>query len=178
MDWMTTEHTVRLRPLEPGHREKTREWANDPELMRLLNRDRPVSQGEHEQWFATLKERKDCTYFAIETVPDGIHVGNIWLWNIEPRHRRAEVRIVIGTDYTGQGVGTQAIVGLCDYAFEQLELHKLYAYVLAINPRARRAFEKAGFLLEGTLCEDRWTGDGFVDVYLFGKLRRREAAKA
>ncbi|HSE30639.1 MAG TPA: GNAT family N-acetyltransferase [Pyrinomonadaceae bacterium] len=175
---MTTRHTVRLRPLELRHREKTRKWVNDPELMRLLNRERPVAQQEHEQWFAALKERKDCTYFAIETVADGIHVGNIWLWNIEPRHRRAEVRIVVGTDYTGKGVGTQAISRLCDYAFEQLELHKLYAYVLAFNPRARRAFEKAGFVLEGTLSEDRWTGEGFTDVYLFGKLRRREALKA
>ena len=26
--------------------------------------------------------------------------------------------------------------------------------------------------LEGTLREDRWTGDSFTDVYLLGKLNR------
>ena len=41
------------------------------------------------------------------------------------------------------------------YAFEQLGLHRVYAYVLAFNPPARRAFEKAGFALEGTLRDDR-----------------------
>lgn len=167
---MITGETVWLRPLEHRHLEKTLEWANDPELMRLLNRARAVSKGEHEQWFASLGERKDCRYFAIETIPQAIHVGNIWLWNIEPQHRRAELRIVMATDYTGKGAGTEAITRLCSYAFEQLNLHKVYAYVLAINPRARRAFEKAGFVLEGTLQQDRWTEDGFTDVYLLGKL--------
>ena len=166
---MNAAQTVWLRPLERRHLGKTLEWANDPELMRLLNRARTVSETEHEQWFAALQKRDDCSYFAIETA-DGNHVGNIWLWNIEPRHRRAELRIVMDHMHTGKGAGTEAIRRLCNYAFEQLNLHKVYARVLALNPRARRSFEKAGFVLEGTLHEDRWTGAEFADVYVLGKL--------
>src|ERR1051325_499836 len=139
--------------------------------MQLMNRERPVSESEHEQWFATLKGRNDCRYFAIER--DDTHVGNVWLWNIEPKNRRAELRIVIDHAHTDKGVGTEAITRLCDYAFAQLDLNRVYAYVLAINPRARRAFEKAGFELEGTLREDRWSGDAFTDVYVLGKLSHR-----
>jgi len=169
---MITGETIALRPLELCHLDKTREWTNDPELMRLLNRAFPVSESEHERWFAALGERKDCIYFAIETNAHSTHVGNIWLWNIELRHRRAELRIVIGDKaHIGRGAGTEAITILCNYAFERLDLHKIYAHVLAINPRARRAFEKAGFILEGTLREDRWSGDSYTDVYLLGKLR-------
>jgi len=79
----------------------------------------------------------------------------------------------MGLDSTGKGAGTEAISRLCDYAFERLNLHKVYAYVLAINPRARRSFEKAGFVVEGTLREDRWTGESFTDVYLLAKLNHR-----
>jgi UDP-4-amino-4,6-dideoxy-N-acetyl-beta-L-altrosamine N-acetyltransferase len=175
---MNTAPTVCLRPLERRHLDQTLEWANDPELMRLLNRAQTVSKSEHEQWFAALKERTDCSYFAIETVEHAAHIGNVWLWNIEPRHRRAELRIVMGREHTGTGAGTEAITRLCDYAFEQLGLHKVYAYVLAINPRARRAFEKAGFELEGTLREDRWTGDAFTDVYLLAKLSHTKGTKS
>jgi len=160
--------SVLLRPLERRHLEKTLEWANDPELMRLLNRAHTISREEHEQWFAGVQKRGDCCYFAIET--DGNHTGNVWLWDIDGRHRRAELRIVMDLDSTGKGAGTEAIRQLCDYAFERLNLHKVYGYVLAINPRARRSFEKAGFVLEGTLREDRWTGSEFTDVYLLGKL--------
>src|SRR3954447_16950842 len=100
--------SVRLRPLERRHLEKTLEWANDPELMRLLNRAHTVSRDEHEQWFDALQKRKDCCYFAIESV-DGTHLGNVWLWDIDSRNRRAELRIVMGLDSTDKGAGTEAI---------------------------------------------------------------------
>src|SRR6185369_11845354 len=169
-------NTVRLTPLERRHLDKTLEWANDPELMRLLNRAHTVSREEHEQWFDALQKLEDCCYFAIENL-ESKHLGNVWLWDIDQRHRRAELRIVMGLDEAGKGAGTEAISRLCDYAFERLNLHKVYAYVLAINPRARRSFEKAGFVVEGTLREDRWTGEGFTDVYLLAKLLSRKDAK-
>jgi diamine N-acetyltransferase len=164
---------VTLRALERSHLDRTRSWANDPELARLLDRFRPISDVEHEQWFASLERKDTCLYFAIET-NDGParHVGNVWLWDIDPRHRKAEVRIVIGDrEVAGQGVGTEAIDLACTYGFQRLNLHRLYACVLEINPRARRAFEKAGFLLEGTLRQDRWVDDRYVDVFVLGRMR-------
>lgn len=169
---MIAGETVSLRPLERRHLEKTRLWANDPELMRLLDRARPVSETEHERWFAHLHDGDDRAYFVIETNDEARHVGNVWLWQIDWRHRRAELRIIIGeAEQTGRGVGTEAINLMCNYAFGPLNLHKVYAYVLGTNPRARRAFEKAGFVLEGTLREDRWAGDAYTDVFLLGRLR-------
>ena len=172
-----SDQTVWLWPLDRRHLDKTLEWANDPELMRLLNRAQTVSRDEHEQWFAGIQKRQDCCYFAIESV-EGKHLGNVWLWDIDQRHRRAELRIVMALDHAGKGVGSEAISRLCDYAFQRLNLHKVYAYVLALNPRARRSFEKAGFVLEGTLREDRWTGESFVDVYLLARHFSRNDAAA
>lgn len=164
---------VTLRPFERRHLGATRAWANDPQLMRLLDRARPVSEVEHEQWFATLHERTDSLYFAVETTDDAArHVGNVWLWGIDWRHRRAELRILLGAAADqGRGLGVEAISLLCAYAFERLNLHKVYAYVLGTNPRARAAFEKAGFQLEGTLREDRWAGDAYTDVHLLARLK-------
>jgi RimJ/RimL family protein N-acetyltransferase len=82
------------------------------------------------------------------------------------------VRIVIGeASAAGRGLGTESIGLLCDYAFQRLNLHKVIAYVLEINPRAKRAFEKAGFTCEGTLKADRWVDDRYTDVHILGRLR-------
>jgi diamine N-acetyltransferase len=168
---MITGETVSLKPLERRHLDATRAWANDPELARVLDRASPVSEAEHERWFATLHERSGCVYFAIERNEDGAHIGNVWLWDIDGRHRKAEIRIVVGApEGQNRGMGTEALELLSTYAFERLHLHKVYAYVLAINPRALRAFEKAGFSVEGILKADRWAGSGYTDVYLLGKL--------
>ncbi len=69
-----------------------------------------------------------------------------------------------------RGLGSEAVNLLATWGFEALGLHRVYAYVLAINPRAQRAFEKAGFRTEGLLRGDRWSGDMPVDVYLVARL--------
>ena len=158
-----------LCPFDRRHADQTRAWVNDLELARLLDRARPVSDADHERWFATINGRDDCVFFAIES--GGQHAGNVWLWGIDPRHRKAEVRILIGTSqHQGKGLGSEAILLLAKFAYERLNLHRLYAYVLGTNSRARRAFEKAGFELEGVLRQDRWVGDQFADVCFLGTM--------
>lgn len=162
-------NNVTLRPFDRRHAEQTRVWVNDPALACLLDRSRPVSDADHDQWFASITGRDDCVFFAIET--NGEHAGNVWLWGIDARHRKAEVRILIGpNEHHGKGLGSTSIALIADYARDRLNLHRLYAYVLSINPRARRAFEKAGFALEGILRQDRWVGDRFADVFLLGRM--------
>ena len=168
---MTSGPRLHLCPLDRRHLTATRTWANDPQLCRLLDRAKTVSEAEHEAWYASLAQRKDVEMFAIETVADGTHIGNIWLWSIDTRHKKAEVRVVIGENiHQGRGLGIEAIELISAYARDSLNLHKLFAYVLSINPRALRAFEKAGFIVEGNLKQDRWSADGYVDVTLLGKI--------
>lgn len=162
---------VRLVPLAPSHKVQMRTWANDPEIARLMDRARPVSEAEHEAFFEAIAHRDDCAFFAIELVDDHTHIGNVWLWSIDRRHRKAELRIVIGaTAARGKGAGSEAIDLLCRHGFQQMNLHRIYAYVLSINPAAKRAFEAAGFAQEGILRDDRVSGDRFVDAYLLARL--------
>jgi RimJ/RimL family protein N-acetyltransferase len=163
---------LRLVPLERPHLDQTRTWANDPLLMRLMDRQHPVSPAEHETWFASVVSGGDCAYFAIETVDDDVHIGNVWLWNIDRRHAKAELGVVIGEESArGKGMGAEAIDLLCRHAFERRGLHRIYAYVLSINPAARQAFERAGFVLEGTLRDDRQADGRFVDAYLLARVQ-------
>jgi RimJ/RimL family protein N-acetyltransferase len=162
---------VLLQPFERRHAIRTLAWTNDPELSALLNRVRAVAADEHERWFTNLHDRDDTKFFAIELEPDRRHVGNVWLADIDRRHRKAEVRIIVGErDAMNRGVGTAALDLAARHAFDVLALHRVYAYVLALNPRARRSFEKAGFTLEGTLRDDRWSIDRFVDVFVLGRM--------
>ena len=169
---MSAPPAVRLVPLGPEHLARTRAWANDPELMRLMDRAQPITEIEHSAWFASLSTRDDCAYFAIE-LDERRHVGNVWLWAIDHRHHKAELRIVVGdASARDHGVGREAIRALAQHAFDALGLHRVYAYVLAINPRAKRAFEQAGFAEEGLLRHDRQTPDGYVDAWLLALVAR------
>ena len=163
---------VRLRAFEPADAERYRAWVNDPEIAGLIDRAGPVTRAEHEAWYRALVASPAASVFAVDRLGDGALIGVAWLYAIHPRHRRAEVRIVIG-DRTawGGGYGTDALRVLVRIAFGPLQLEKLWADVLATNPRAAGAFERAGFKREGLLLGDRVQGDGRVDVIRLGILR-------
>lgn len=119
---------------------------------------------------AHVAGNQSAVWFSIEA-PDGTYVGNIWLWDLHWRYRRAEVRVFVAhPQYQHRGIGTAAIAAIAKYAFETLGLHKLYAYVHVSNEGSRRAFENAGFWLEATLREDAYREGSFTDVIRFARI--------
>lgn len=62
---------MRLCPLGRSHIANTFEWVNNYELGRTMDRARPVSEFEHEEWFKRLVTRQDCMYWAIENREGG-----------------------------------------------------------------------------------------------------------
>jgi RimJ/RimL family protein N-acetyltransferase len=164
----TSSEPIDLVPLALRHKAATLQWMNDAQMMPLLNRLNIITSDEHDGWFSSLPGRIDVAYFAVEHAGTRRHIGNIWLHSIE-RLRSAEVRIVLSPDMHSRRVGQTAISLLSRYAFGEMRLQRLYAYVLATNPRARRAFEKAGFGVEDTLKAERWTGTSFVDAWLLAR---------
>lgn len=163
---------VRLRPFEREDAERYRAWVNDPEIARLIDRAGPVTKGEHEAWYRTLVASPSAAVFAVDRLIDRTFIGLVWLYDIHPRHKRAEVRIVIGERSAwGGGFGTDALRVLVRVGFGPLGLEKLWADVLATNHRGVGAFDRAGFAREGILRADRVQGTDRVDVIRLGILR-------
>ena len=61
---------------------------------------------------------------------------------------------------------------LTGYGFVQLGLNRISLGVFDFNPRARRAYEKAGFVAEGTEREALRHGDGWIDPTVMSVLAR------
>lgn len=166
---------IALVPLGEEHLERWRSWINDEEIAGLLDRNmQPVAADEHREFFRRNVVDNPCAaWFAIVEQRDARHVGNVWLWNIDRRHKKAEVRIVVGErDRWSTGLGRNALAKITDYGHRVLGLHKLYAYVMERNPRARAAFERAGYTVEATLEEEAlWKGI-FQAVFRMSHIER------
>src|SRR5262245_5536021 len=168
---MYTGARVTLRPFERADAERYRAFVNDPEVARLVDRARPVTAAEHTRWYEQLIASDTSVVFAIDD-PELGFIGAAWLYDIHWRHRRGEVRIVIGERKAwGGGRGTDALRVLAQVAFGPLNLEKLWADVLVTNPRAAAAFARAGFAREGVLRGDRVVDGQRVDVLRLGLLR-------
>ena len=161
---------LRLRAIERSDIPAFVHWFNDPEVIRHLTLYMPMSQAEEERWFEQHLGDQQRHVFGIETT-DGQLIGNIGLEAINWKDRKAELGIVIGEkEYWGQGYGTEAIKTLLEFAFRQMNLHRVSLRVFDDNERARRCYEQCGFKLEGRLREAEFSDGRYRDELVMGIL--------
>ncbi|MDB5042079.1 MAG: GCN5-related N-acetyltransferase [Candidatus Eremiobacteraeota bacterium] len=161
---------VRLRAIESSDFETWRSWINRPDVMEGMDRAVIATAAQHKRYVETAVADDRAVFLAVETLEAERLSGIVWLWDVDHRHRRAEVRIVIGDpEARGRGFGTDALEALATYAFGTLRLRKLYAYIHASNEASRRAFERAGFALEVTLEREAYRNGCETDVH---RMRR------
>ena len=162
---------TRLRRIEREDIPTFVRWFNDPEVRTFLLVNSPISHAQEEKWFERKLEEKDSELFAIETL-DGTHIGNIGLHDINWTHRQAEMGIVIGEkEYWSRGFGSDAIRTLLTFAFDEMNLHRIFLKVYEDNERAIRSYKKCGFRLEGTLREAIFRKGTYYDEHIMGILR-------
>jgi RimJ/RimL family protein N-acetyltransferase len=173
-----TLHTERLTlaPLGPEHAEGT--WASlqEPESLRLTGTHATFTREGVERWLAGLAGQDDRADWAILLRETGEHIGEVVLNELDADNRSAGFRIALGSPrWFGQGYGTEATRAVIDHAFRAVGLHRVELEVYAFNPRAQRAYEKAGFVVEGRRRDALlWDGE-WVDAIVMGCLNHVEA---
>jgi RimJ/RimL family protein N-acetyltransferase len=163
---------VRLAPLTQADSATLLAWINDREQVLFNSAYKPVHERSHEAWFEAIQRRSDFQIFGIRLVSEDRLIGSCQLMHIDMLHRTAEMQIRLGeASERGSGLGPEALQALADFAFRDLNLHRLYAHIFAHNAASRRAFEKIGFRVEGTLRQAAHIDGAYVDVLILGLLR-------
>ena len=114
---------------------------------------------------------RHSVWFGIRT-KDGKPLGDIALNWVVPHHRLSMLGAMIGEpDYWGGGYGTDALLLLIDYAFDWLDMRRVWLDTMSLNGRVLRQMEKVGFTLEvrrrrASIADGQW-----VDGVVFGLLR-------
>ena len=113
-----------------------------------------------------IKSDKDCffaTYFGDK------FIGTLKIGHIDLLNSVAEIGFLIGaSEYKGKGLGTEIVRMGCKYAFERLGLRKIEGGCFASNIPSNKVFQKAGFVLEGTLRNKLKIGNRYDDHNLYG----------
>ncbi|WP_373515392.1 GNAT family N-acetyltransferase [Persicitalea sp.] len=148
-------------------------WLNDSSVNQYLEtRFFPRSLENTEQYVKSMDGNSNEIFFAICTKADDKHIGNIKLGPINWIHQYADIGLLIGDkDYWGKGLATEAIRLATKFGFSTLNLHKLKAGCYADNVGSKKAFLKAGFIVEGTLRQQFFSNGAYQDAYQFGILR-------
>lgn len=166
---------VRLRAIEREDIPLFVRWLNDAEVTRYLIQSSPLSKAMEERWFDHQLEIPPTQgqVMAIEAKvgDDWLHIGNTGLHNIESVTREAEFGILIGEkDYWNKGYGREAARLTLKHGFEDLNLNRIFLYVVAENIRGIKSYLAAGFVQEGILREALYKNGKYNDIIVMSVL--------
>jgi RimJ/RimL family protein N-acetyltransferase len=143
-----------------------------PEVIRYLDAWAQVPYGPREALEFIRSDRPQAMHWTIECLEDGAVVGSTGLHEIDQRNRHCSWGIWVGPpDRWGRGYGTEACRLAVAFAFDHLGMEKVQLQVYAGNDRARRAYEKAGFVSEGVRRRHIWSYGRLIDVEAMAVFR-------
>ncbi len=163
---------IYLRILEREDIPHTQKWVNDPEISRALGYLPTKSLANQERWFEKQTEKQSSYVFAVCLKQNDQHIGNVALGRVDNVSRNASFSIFIYDEqHLNQGYGTEATSLCLDFAFNRLNLHKVYLRTSPRSTAAIRVYEKLGFKQEGVQREQYFINGIYEDKILFGILR-------
>lgn len=175
--------TVVLRRHRPENLDAFLRWYRDPEIARLTRYHvEPMAAEEIERYFESRVLGSDTLSYAIHLRESGRLIGTTTFSQLDAGNGSVNYHVTIGErDAWGQGHGTEVTELMLRLAFERLGLHRVGLSVFAFNERAIRAYEKAGFRIDGRLREAIWRDGRYWDEILMSVLEddwRQPAAAA
>ena len=167
---------LRLAAIEPeADAEVFAAWFDDPVSTRLAGfrpvwpMNRASAKERLEQW---AKATPGTINFAARTIADDRLVGGIGIKDINHVDGNGELGLSIyRQDDWGQGYGREMIVLALRYAFNELNLHRVWLTTSGFNERALKLYEKLGFRHEGRGREHVLLDGRRWDLVYMGMLR-------
>ena len=116
--------------------------------------------------------RIDFCYWAIEMKSSGDLIGEIDLYNFDFATENCEVSYSLGYKWWNKGYGTEALKAIVDFAFIQMNVHKISAAHNIDNPASGRIMQKAGMEQEGLIKHMiRNSKNQYKDCAVYGILQ-------
>jgi RimJ/RimL family protein N-acetyltransferase len=169
---------VRLRSVRDDEVATLARWEMDAgRSVMLLDQVAPPSEAAAKELIAKWSANQgDNIGFAIETLDDpAVLVGHLFFFGIQHKNRHATLGIALGREYLGRGYGTDAMRVAVSYGFRELGLHRVALSVAPFNQAGIRAYEKAGFVVEGRRREKVLHDGHWYDEVLMSVLEQEWA---
>lgn len=103
----------------------------------------------YEEFSMALKKTRIRFYFFRKTAPQRI-IGTVSFGNLRPSFQTCQIGYKLDPLYQHQGYATEALKTCISIAAEEMNLHRITAYVLPDNQPSIQLLERLHFALEGT----------------------------
>lgn len=134
---------------------------------------RPLTEEQTAEMLKTWHDGDRYMLFSIVNKATDKVIGLINFDDIDWTNRYSEVGIGLAAPgVRGKGLALEAMGLLIRYAFDEMDLERLFARVIDGNESSLKLFERAGFQEEGRLREHIYRHGKRRDMHLLGLLKK------
>lgn len=160
-------HTERLflKDINESHVDDILKIRSNEVINQFVKRNSPKNNYDALQFILTIKERtKDnqSFYWGISLKNQSNLIGTICLYNFSEDRTVAEVGYELLPNYHKQGIMSEALETVLNFAFKDLHLHEIVAMTNKFNENSKSLLVKYDFILQEGV-ED----EGFPDNLVF-----------
>ncbi|WP_404454887.1 GNAT family N-acetyltransferase [Oceanobacillus kapialis] len=148
-------------------------WS-DPAVTEFMNIPafKDVAQArEMIRLLTSLAEEMKAQRYTIHLKGSGKIIGSCGYNVLDFTNQKTELGYELAKEHWGKGYATEAIRTLVNYAFTELDMHRIEAKVEPQNRNSIRLLQKLGFIFEGTLRDAEKAKGEFVDLAMYARLR-------
>lgn len=164
---------IYLRAMEPEDMPYYWDMINDPDVsLKVVGWSFPVSKQEQVNWYNRVIGDRNNQRFTIVLKETEKPIGMVTLCEIDWQNRSASHGIKLHPDCPkGQGIGTDAVMTLMRYAFEEVNLNRLDGGWITYNTASKRLYEKCGWHEEGIKKQAIYRNGQYHDLAFCGILK-------
>jgi [ribosomal protein S5]-alanine N-acetyltransferase len=172
---MTTNRFL-IRQFTNNDLENVYQGLSDPEVIKYYGISFDSLEATKEQiiWFSQLEKDETGIWWAIESIENQEFCGAIGFNNLNKEHKRAEIGFWLLPKSWGKGIISEVLPLVCQYAYENLGLHRIEAQVETENLACKNVLEKNNFLLDGTLKDYEFKDGKYVSLDLFALINPKD----
>ena len=165
---------LRLRKLTMRDAEDIYSYGRDPLVAKHVLWEAYRSVGEARAYLRYMLRKyrmNEPASWGIELKSSGKIIGTIGYMWIQTDNAVAEVGYSLARAQWGQGIMTEALSAVIEYAFDSLHLNRVEAIHEPANPASGAVMRKCGMQYEGRLRQKLCNKGRYVDVDLYAILK-------
>jgi ribosomal-protein-alanine N-acetyltransferase len=110
------------------------------------------------RWAITLKDTTEC-------------IGQIAIFLVDDKNHWCEIEYALGSTFQRKGYATEAVKAIMDFAFGEVNFHKMQVCHKEQNTASKGVIQKCGFTYEGTLRDYFFMNGEYVSRCFYSMLK-------
>ncbi len=150
-------------------------WRNRPDFRKYFREYREINSDMQEKWYENKVINDNSTImFSIKDIENNQLLGCCGLCYINWIHRYADLSLYIGwnNEYIdNKGYALEACELLFNYAFNELNLNKIWTEIYEFDNKKKKLYESMGFKVDGILRQNYFYDGKWWNSYILSLLK-------